>query len=109
MTGCCQVCTAVDSPEQANALATTLVGEHLAACVQVIGPIESVYRWKGAVEAAKEWLVVAKTTDTRRAELMARIGSLHPYELPEITALSITHASDAYLGWIARETTPEAR
>ena len=110
MTGCCQIVTAIDSLERANELAGVLVEEHLAACVQVVGPVESVYRWKGAVERAREWVIVAKTTAVRRAGAMARIEALHPYDLPEIVSHDITDGSQPYLHWIASETTtPEVR
>lgn len=109
MTGCCQIVTAIDSPERANELAGLLVEEQLAACVQVIGPVESVYRWQGAVERAREWVIVAKTTAARRAVAMARIQALHPYDLPEIIAHDITSGSEPYLQWIANQTTAEAR
>jgi periplasmic divalent cation tolerance protein len=110
VTGCCQIVTAIDSPERANELAGVLVEEHLAACVQVLGPVESVYRWKGEVERAREWVIVAKTTAARRPAAMARIRALHSYDLPEIISHDITGGSEPYLQWIASQTTTaEAR
>ena len=106
MTGCCQIVTSIDSPERANELAAALVDEHLAACVQVAGPVESVYRWKGAVERAREWVIVVKTSAARRADAMARIEALHPYDLPEIVSHDITDGFQPYLDWIASQTTP---
>lgn len=112
MTGCCQVTTAVEPEAAAEELAAALVQERLAACVQIVGPVESIYRWEGEVRRAREWLVVAKTTDARLAELTARIRALHRYDVPEIVAVPITAGDPAYLRWIAQETTqflPETR
>jgi periplasmic divalent cation tolerance protein len=99
-----QVMTTVESEADAERLAGALVGERLAACVQVVGPIRSTYRWQGAVERATEWLCLAKTTAAACDALMARIGELHAYDTPELTAVPIERGSDAYLGWIAAET-----
>jgi periplasmic divalent cation tolerance protein len=106
VTGCCQVSTAVDEESAAVELAAILVTERLAACAQIFGPVQSVYRWEGAVRHAREWLIVAKTTDARLPELTARIRALHRYEVPEIVALPIAAGNPAYLRWIQRETTP---
>lgn len=106
MTGCCQVTTAVDEEAAAAELAAILVAERLAACAQILGPVQSVYRWDGDVRHAREWLIVAKTTDARLPELTARIRALHRYDVPEIVALPIAAGDPAYLRWIQRETTP---
>lgn len=95
-----QVLTATDSEEQAKALARGLVEARLAGCVQVVGPVTSVYRWKGQVEAAREWLCVAKTRKALYARVEAFIRERHTYEVPEIIAVPISHGSEAYLAWL---------
>ena len=95
-----QVVTTVDKREFAAVIAKQLVEEGLAACVQVVGPVESTYRWKGAVEQSQEWQCLIKTERRHWEELQKRIGELHPYELPEIVALPIQYGSTPYLNWI---------
>lgn len=106
MTGCCQVTTAVAEEAAAADLADTLVAERLAACVQVLGPMRSSFRWEGEVRVSMEWLVVAKTTDARLPELTSRIRALHRYDVPEIVTLAIAAGDPEYLRWIRDETTP---
>lgn len=106
MTACYQVNTTLESEADAARLAAALVDERLAACVQVSGPVASVYRWNGAVTRAAEWLCTAKTAETRLPALLARIRELHPYEQPEIIATSITAGDPAYLEWVRQESTP---
>jgi len=106
VTGCCQVTTAVAEEAAAAEMADTVVAERLAACAQVLGPVRSSYRWQGEVRSAREWLVVAKTTEARLAELTSRIRTLHRYEVPEIVTLTITAGNPEYLRWIRDETTP---
>lgn len=98
--------TAVAEEAAAAEMADTVVTERLAACAQVLGPVRSSYRWEGEVRVAREWLVVAKTTETRLAELTSRIRSLHRYDLPEIITLAIAAGNPEYLRWIRDETTP---
>jgi len=81
-------------------LARVLVEETLAACVNVLPPMQSVYRWKGAVERESERQLVIKTTADRVPALQARLAQLHPYELPEFLVVSIAGGSEAYLGWM---------
>ena len=81
-------------------MAVALVERRLAACVQVVGPVESRYRWEGRVETATEWLCVAKTTAERYDELEAAIGELHSYDVPEILAVPVVRGSAAYLRWL---------
>lgn len=100
------VCTTVPDEPTARRMAAALVERRLAACVQVSGPIESVYRWRGAVETAAEWLCVAKTTADRWEEIECAIVELHPYDTPEIVATPLTHAADAYARWLRDETKP---
>ena len=93
-------------PDQASAraLATTLVTERLAACVNLLAPCRSIYRWQGAIESAEETPLLIKTTAERYAALEAAIRARHPYELPEIIAVSLVHGLPAYLQWVESET-----
>ena len=97
-------------PDQAAAqqLARTLVDRRLAACVNVLAPCTSVYRWQGAVEQTAEIPVLIKTTVGRYAELETALRALHPYELPEIIAVPVVHGLPAYIDWVAGETNPPA-
>jgi len=95
--------TAVGSAKDARRIAGLLVDKHLAACVQVIGPITSTYRWKGKVETAREWLCLAKTRKSLYARVESTIRRNHPYEVPEILALPVSAGSTSYLAWLDRE------
>jgi len=106
VTGCCQVTTAVAEEAAAAEIADRIVAERLAACAQVVGPVRSSYHWEGEVRVALEWLVVAKTTDARLAQLTSRIQALHSYDVPEIVTLAIAAGNPEYLRWIRDETTP---
>jgi periplasmic divalent cation tolerance protein len=97
-----QVQTTAGSEKEAERLAAALVERRLAACVQVIGPIASRYRWQGEVERAREWLCLAKTEAERYAEVEAAIRELHSYEEPEIIATPIVAGSSGYLAWLGR-------
>jgi periplasmic divalent cation tolerance protein len=90
--------------EAAEKLASTLVEERLAACVNVVGGVVSVYRWKGAVERAGESLLVAKTSDASLSRLVARITAIHPYSTPEIVAIDPSQVNSEYLAWVDAET-----
>ncbi|MGQ0520186.1 MAG: divalent-cation tolerance protein CutA [Actinomycetota bacterium] len=98
-----QVTTAAASRDEATLIADALLEARLAACVQVVGPVRSRYWWKGRIEAAEEWLCVAKTTAARAGEAVAEIGRRHSYETPEITVTPVTGGSDRYLAWIDAE------
>ena len=89
------------SREEADRLAEALVERRLAACVNVVGPMRSVYRWQGEVERADEFLLLIKSTAAQFAAVAAAIQELHSYELPECVELAITAGSDAYLKWLA--------
>jgi periplasmic divalent cation tolerance protein len=104
VSGCALITTALGSEASATELADTLIGERLAACVQVIGPIRSSYHWEGAVQNTQEWLCVAKTAEQRQAALIDRIRALHTYQLPEIVSIPIAGGDVRYLAWIRRET-----
>jgi periplasmic divalent cation tolerance protein len=88
------------SREEAARLAEMLVGARLAACVQILPEIESVYRWQGEVRREPEVLLLAKTTEARFPLLEREVRALHSYDTPEIIALPITHASAPYLAWL---------
>ena len=96
-----QVTCTVDSREAADALALQLVRARLAACVQVIGPIASTYRWEGAVETAEEHLLLVKTTAAAFPRLRDELVERHPYDVPEILAMPVVDGHPAYLDWIA--------
>jgi periplasmic divalent cation tolerance protein len=87
--------------DEADRLATALVERQLAGCVQILGPITSVYRWQGAVERGEEWLCVIKTLEEKYPALEAAIKELHSYDTPQIVMLPITAGSAEYLAWLA--------
>ena len=93
------VLTTLGADADAAALARTLVSEQLAACVNVLPVMTSVYRWKGAIEQDREQQLVIKTAPARLAALEARVRQLHPYELPEFVVLD-ARASEAYARWV---------
>jgi periplasmic divalent cation tolerance protein len=95
-----QVYTTTDSKEIAEKIADTLVEEKLAQCVQITGPIKSVYRWKGKIERTEEWLCVIKCTQRNYRGLEQKIKKLHTYEVPEIVAVPIIRGSKDYLKWL---------
>ena len=95
------VLTTIGSETDAVTLARTLVDERLAACVNVLPSMVSIYRWKGSVEQDKEHQVVIKTTLARVPALEARLHQLHPYELPEFLVLDPAGGGAAYLAWVA--------
>jgi periplasmic divalent cation tolerance protein len=84
--------------------AETLVCEELAACVNVLPGVESIYRWEGKVETSQEVLVVMKTTDACYPALEKRLRELHPYEVPEIVALPAAAVAENYLAWVIQST-----
>ena len=88
----------------ANRIALAVVEGGLAACVNLLPRVQSVYRWQGAIESASEVPLLIKTTAGRYAELEAAIHALHPYDVPEIIALPIAQGLPAYLDWLAAET-----
>lgn len=94
--------------EEAARLADMLVGAHLAACVQILPKMESVYRWKGKIERQAEILVIAKTVRSKFAEFEREVRALHTYETPEIIALPITGGSAPYLEWLLTSLTPDS-
>ena len=94
------VLTTAGSQQEAQKIAEALVEQRLAACVNIISGMHSVYRWQGKVEQADEWLLLIKTTESASAPLRDAITKLHSYEVPECIVLSIEDGTPAYLDWI---------
>lgn len=103
-----QVTTTLPDKDKALAIARALVEHRVAACVQVSGPVESVYWWKGMVESASEWVCTAKTHEDLLPRVEQEIRRLHPYELPEIIATPIVGGGRDYLQWLVDELAGEA-
>ena len=100
------VLTNLPDRASAEALARTLVEKRVAACVNLLAPCRSVYRWKGELQRDEEHPVLIKTTQEAYADLEAAIRQAHPYELPEIVAVPVERGLAAYLDWVAEETRP---
>ena len=92
--------------EQAASIARVLVGERLAACVNIIGPIRSVYRWRDAVEDDREFLLIIKTRATLCTKVELRVRQMHTYEVPEVLALAVDRGSQPYVQWMLQSTAP---
>ena len=92
--------------EVAQRIARALVEERLAACVNLVEGVHSIYRWEGAVEEAGEVMLVAKTRADRCEALAARVEALHPYALPEVVVLKVDGGSQRYLDWVVSESSP---
>ena len=104
MTEMCLVLTTAGSQEEAKKIAHALVERRLAACVNIVPQIESVYRWQGKVESATEWLLAIKAQTSAFAQVRDAIKELHSYELPECVMLEVSAGSKEYLDWIAEST-----
>lgn len=98
-----QVMTAAGSRDEADAIAAALLDDRLAACVQIIGPVQSRYRWQGRVNSAEEWLCVVKTTAEAADRATAEIARVHSYDTPEIIVTPIVGGAPSYLAWIDAE------
>ena len=94
------VLTTASTLEESKKIAHALVERRLAACVNIVPKIESVYRWEGKVEEAQEYLLLIKTTDSAFSRLREAIQELHSYEVPECISLAIEEGSHPYLKWI---------
>ena len=95
------ILTTTGNESEARKIAQELVGRRLAACVNIIPRIQSVYRWEGKVESAEEFLLLIKTARTRIEELQSAIRELHSYDLPELVVIAMEDGSEKYLNWIA--------
>lgn len=98
-----QVVTTVAHRQEAERIARELVERRLAACVQVVGPISSTYRWQGRIETAEEWQCWAKSRSNLYAEIEHAIRALHSYEVPEILAVPVLSGGADYLAWLEAE------
>jgi periplasmic divalent cation tolerance protein len=98
-----QVVTTVDRKEDATRIARHLVEKQAAACVQVVGPVESTYRWEGALETSEEWQCLIKTDKRHFTAVRKLISEIHPYEVPEIISLPILQGSREYLYWMSEQ------
>jgi periplasmic divalent cation tolerance protein len=97
------------SEEQAASIARVLVSERLAACVNIVGPVRSIYRWRDAVEDEREYLLVIKTRATLYMKVETRVRELHTYEVPEVLSLSADRGSPPYIKWLLDSTGPVRR
>jgi periplasmic divalent cation tolerance protein len=101
------ILTTTGTEEQALSIARALVSERLAACVNIIGPIRSVYRWRDAIEDDREFLLLIKTRATLYMKVERRVRELHTYEVPEVLALSLDRGSPPYIKWLLESTGAE--
>lgn len=92
------------SEAEAEQIARALVEERLAACVNVLNPIRSIYRWEGKIADEREWLLLIKTRTASLPVVQARVKALHSYQVPEVIALPILAGSEEYLRWLEQET-----
>ena len=104
MTNARIVLTTAGSKEEAARIAHALVERRLAACVNIVPQIESVYRWQGKVETAQEWLLMIKTQADLYERVRDAVKELHSYDLPECVMLEVTAGSQPYLDWIVENT-----
>jgi periplasmic divalent cation tolerance protein len=102
----CMIYATIDTENQALALGGMLVEERLAACVNIIPGMRSIYRWQGVVEEADEMVVLVKTRKDYADKVIARIREVHPAEVPAVLVLPILKGNPAFFDWIARETSP---
>src|ERR1700735_5270851 len=105
MTGKIVVLVTCGSAKEARKIGRAVVEQRIVACANILSsPVQSVYRWKGKVESAKEFLLIIKTTQSRFTKLQAEVKRLHTYDVPEIIALPIAAGAAAYLTWISEST-----
>lgn len=96
--------TTTDSADDAERLARLVVADHLAACVQVVGPVRSVFRWEGDVDVETEWQLVIKTTADRVEDLTAALVAAHSYDVPEVIVTEVVGGHVPYLTWVMAQT-----
>lgn len=101
------VLTTAGSEEEARKIARELLDHHLAACVNIVPQVASVYRWQGKVEEAQEWLLIVKTTTAAFPQVRDAIAGIHSYDVPECVCLTIEDGSPSYLQWIADSMTAD--
>ncbi len=94
------ILTTAASKEEAEKIAQALVGRRAAACVNIVSGMQSIYRWKGTVEEAAEWMMIVKTTKAMVPQVLSIVRELHSYEVPEMIVLPIESGSETYLQWI---------
>jgi periplasmic divalent cation tolerance protein len=105
MPECIVVFVTCGSEEEALKIAHSLVEERVAACVNLISPVRSIYRWEGKIWDEKEWILIIKTQKESFEGLERKVKSLHSYSVPEIIGLPIVEGSSSYLQWLLEETT----
>ena len=103
------VLTTTDSADEAERLSRVLVDARLAACVQIAGPVRSVFRWEGAVSVEEEWQLWLKTDVARVDDLNARLVAEHTYDVPEVLVLPVAGGHGPYLAWVTQETKQETK
>jgi periplasmic divalent cation tolerance protein len=108
-TGAAVVFVTAGSEEQAATIANALVGEKLAACVNIVSPVRSIYRWNDRVQSDREHLMIIKTRASLISRIEVRVKELHSYEVPEVIALPIIAGAKPYLAWLLASTTPAPR
>ncbi len=105
MTDHLQISTTTSTAAEAESIANALVEQRLAACVQIVPQVKSIYRWQGKIEHAEEWLCLIKTQRSLLPKVEAEICRLHAYDCPEVIAVAIEAGSEAYLKWLDEQLT----
>ena len=98
-----QIFTTIEKKEDAEKIAKSLIEKRLASCIQIVGPISSIYWWKNKIETSQEWLCIIKSKKNLYEEIEKSIKEVHPYEIPEIIAMPIISGSKDYLKWLDNE------
>lgn len=104
MTDAIVILVTAGSAAEAETIAKALVEEQLVACVNILNPLRSIYRWEGKLADEQEWLLLIKTRAERFPAVEARVKALHSYQVPEVIALPIVQGSEAYMRWLLEET-----
>jgi len=102
------ILTTTPTRKIAKKITALLLGQKLAACVQIIGPMESHYRWQGKIKKAKEWLCIIKSTKRKLKRIEMTIKANHPYYVPQIIAIPILAGSKEYLDWVGKAVTAKS-